>query len=88
MRDPLHIFQVAIVHEGSIYSMDRPHRHHHIIRRIVEITGASYVHGDQGFIDPRSGKFMDRKEAAIYAWAVGQINRPKWKEGLFSEDLW
>jgi hypothetical protein len=89
IRMPKLITHVAIIHEGKVYSLPAPNRHHHVIRHIVETTGARYVGGEQGFLD-EAGKFLRRKPAKIRAEQTGQlkhlidINEPL----LFSEDLW
>lgn len=66
------LIHVAIIHEGTVYSLPEPNRHHHVIRHIVEKTGARYVDGEQGFLD-EDGKFLDRVQAKIRARETGQL---------------
>ena len=82
------IVGVAIQFNGATVTMPKPNRHHHIIRAVGGISGASR----EGFVDD-AGKFLGRKEAYVLAVANGQINRkpgPEHYQGdqLFSEDLW
>lgn len=82
---------MAIRFNGTIYSLPKPNRHHHVIWHIVEITGAKTVNAsgdDQGFLDS-NGKYLTRKEALDIAFESGQIrtDRPIYNE-LYSENLW
>lgn len=84
------IAAAAIRFEGVLYSLPPPHRHHHIIRLIVDTTGVkSIMHEEQGFIDDQ-GNFLDRETAMKVAQAAGQIidgRAPVLRE-LYSENLW
>lgn len=92
MTDRPKITHVAIRFQGVIYSLPAPNRHHHVIRHIVETTGAKSVDSreeDQGFLD-ESGRYLTRKQALYSARVNNQI-----KPGtvirlnqLFSEDVW
>lgn len=84
------ITHVAIRFDGVVYSLPQPHRHHHVIRMIVEMTNVATVDNDeQGFLD-ESGHFLDRVEALASARLFGQIkDETDIRAGqLFSEDLW
>lgn len=86
------ITHVAIRFNGIVYSLPPPNRHHNIIWKIVEETGATHVdsHGDdQGFLDS-AGNYLTRKEALDNARFNGQLrdDRPIWNDELFSENLW
>lgn len=63
-------------------------RHGHCIKTIIQATGIQSVGGDykQGFVT-MSGRFVDRKEAAMIAVHAGQANLTLPCE-LFSEDLY
>lgn len=70
---------------GKIVSMEKPARHHTIINSLP----MGDAHGAiQGFINPYSGEFMDRKEAYSRADRTGQVLHNKYNWELFSEDLW
>lgn len=86
------ITHVAIRFGGKIYSLPKPNRHHDVIRKIVEETGADHVDGsedDQGFLD-ESGRYLRRSQALVSALMNDQVKDP---DGircgkLFSEDVW
>ena len=76
--------------DGTIISMMKPKRHHHIIRYMA--GHPSYDRGDiarsiQGFITEK-GVFLNRVEAAEYALEIKQITKMISSKWLFSEDLW
>lgn len=83
------IVGVAIIHEGVIWSMEPPNRHHHVIRAIVNATHVEHVDGEQGFIDDQK-HFLNRKQALVHALQCGQVKDPTQIRAnqLFSEDLW
>jgi hypothetical protein len=86
------ITHVAIRFRGVVYSLPSPNRHHHVIAKIAQETGADRVDGhgdDQGFLDA-NGTYLTRQQALLSAQLHGQI-----KPGtviranrLFSEDVW
>lgn len=80
------ITHVAIVYNDTIYCLEKPNRHHDIIRIIGDISGPDI----QGFLD-EDLNFLTRKEAFKVAKENGQFLRSL--EGyqgdeLFSEDIW
>jgi hypothetical protein len=86
------ITHVAIRFRGTIYSLPKPNRHHDVIRKIVDDTGADTVDArdqDQGFLDA-SGRYLTRRQALRVAILNDQL-----REGvkvhhreLCSENLW
>lgn len=82
------IDRVAIIYNGVIYSLPRPNRHHDVIRHIHEVTGATTIDGDQGFMT-NDGQFVGRRQARLIAERSGQLlpRASKGKE-LYSEDVW
>lgn len=82
------IISAAVYHEGLIFSMPRPNRHHHIVHKLHDMGLPKTTQRYQGFVTT-TGRFVDRKEAAVIALANGQISRLKFvSDELFSEDLW
>lgn len=83
------IVSAAISHEGHVFSLPRPARHHDIIRLIHERTGQPVRGEEQGFLDDR-GRFLRRKPAARVAVVCGQVKPEALLSSgmLFSEDLW
>ena len=82
------ITHVAIVYDGTTYSLPKPNRHHDVIRMIHEQTGSMNIHGEQGFLDA-DGKFLRRKPAKWRAERTGQLlPRASSLDILFSEDIW
>lgn len=88
------ITHVAIWRNNTIYALEKPNRHHHLIHTLMPKKDR-YEDGDwdiQGFLDEHN-RFLGRREAYIYAKKIGQIARKEGKEfyqgdQLFSEDLW
>ncbi len=87
------ITHVAIRFRDVVYSLPAPNRHHDVIRKISEETGAETVNTmgeDQGFLD-EGGRYLTRRQALGVAQREGQL-----KDGalglrlgrLFSEDVW
>jgi hypothetical protein len=83
------ITHVAIIHEGVLYSLPKPKRHHHVIRVIADAIGGPVTHEEQGFLDDK-GRFLDRKQALAHALENNQVKNPNdIRAGqLFSEDVW
>lgn len=87
------ITHVAILHQGKLWSLPKPYRHHHVIRKIAAGLGVDMVDGAQGFLDS-DGRYLTRRQALAVAQANDQLihqERPSsaTKLGeLYSEDLW
>lgn len=84
------ITHVAIRHEGEIFQLTKPYRHHDVIRLIIDKKKVTRVGGDsvQGFTT-NTNRFVDREAACVIALRAHQV---RVKHGaaneLFSEDLW
>jgi len=74
-------------HDGIIFSIDRPARHHDVIHKMVKMGRPKPITGDQGFI-LSDGRFVEREEAAQIALAAGQCQTLTAPPRLYSEDLW
>lgn len=90
--DPERIVAAAVVWGGVIYSLPRPARHHDVMQRIPKLgpnvqPEVDLQPANQGFITS-SGRYVDRGEAAVLAIQAGQIERPRWGEMLYSEEVW
>lgn len=84
------IERAAIRHDGHVYSVAAPARHHHVIGQIITLTGAKRVPAEstQGFMT-NTGRFVDREEACVIAIRAGQIvTKTGPANELYSEDLW
>lgn len=85
------IVGVAIIaHDGSVFSLPAPNRHHHCIRAMAARGDPTPIRGEQGFVTD-SGRFVDRLEAGKIAESNGQATRTagSYPGGeLYSEDLW
>ena len=80
---------VAILAEGgSLWSLPKPHRHHHIFA-LAAFIGESAEGGTQGFTTS-FGRFVNRAEGVIIAGQSNQILEHKTGNlhELYSEDLW
>lgn len=75
--------------DGKVNILEKPNRHHHVIKAMVESGYSKPIKGIQGFIDDQMN-FLTREEAFELANKNGQYNRTDncnlYK--LFSEDLW
>ena len=95
------ITHVAILVDGKVYRLPSPNRHHHVIKRMIELK-IDPKKGIQGFTDEQ-GKFYTREEAWDYAIENKQtfytynpantseryINKNPSEHGtLFLEDVW
>lgn len=78
----------AIRVAGVVYTVPRPGRHHDVFKVMPRHhTLSSHIDG-QGFITS-TGRFVDRKEAALIARAANQLIRePTPSYMLTSEDVW
>jgi hypothetical protein len=87
------ITHVAIIYDGTTYSLPAPNRHHNVIRLITATNGVGIKGPDrQGFLDS-NGIFLSRRGAYIRSKKTNQLKRnvsPGMYDGdeLFSEDLW
>lgn len=87
------ITHVAIRFRGTTYSLPGPNRHHHVIQKIVDETGAETVTSqgvDQGFLDSE-GTYLTRWQALKVAVREGQLKGDALGSRLgrlFSEDVW
>lgn len=74
-------------HDGTVYTVPRPGRHHHVIRLMADKGIATPITGEQGFVTSE-GKFVRRTIAGQIAIKAGQIEVLKCPPQLYSEDLW
>ena len=82
------IVGVAIRHKGTVYRLTRPFRHHHLIRKMVEVDNVDPpVTGEQGFYTEECG-FLTREEALAHHEKDTHFKRQKGATKLFSEDMW
>ena len=77
----------AILHEGVMYWMPRPARHHDIAHRMHGLGLPEGAQREQGFITD-TGHWVWRELARIIAERAGQMVRVTHPRELFSEDLW
>lgn len=90
MIDPkaLTVERAAILIDDVIHTVERPGRHHNIIRDLVERGFPTPIMGEQGF-QLSDGRFVRRKPALRIARDAGQIiHEHAPQHGLFSEDVW
>lgn len=83
------IIGVGIVTEGKLYTLPRPHRHHHCISIAFEELNKQIVTENQGFITNK-GRYVLREEALEIAKNANQLlprHDPYFTE-LFSESIW
>ena len=82
------ITHVAIFLDGNYYALPKPKRHRDVREYLIEQKHPQPLAGVMGFI-AEGNKFLDRKEAAVYALSIGQIEELQYVDDeLFSEDLW
>lgn len=79
---------VVVVHKGVTICLPKPNRHHHCIAYAVNVLGLRPpISSDSGFY-LESGKFLNRRDALVYAKEQGQIINPDAHTQLYSEDIW
>lgn len=89
------IVGVFVRHGDKVFTLQKPNRHHDVIRKIVEETGCERVDADPkfgyGFVD-ENGKLFTRKAAWHEAVKHKQLlpRAPTDHRGgtLYSEDVW
>ena len=70
----------AVRVDGVVWTLPRPATHAHVLRAYADVNGRTFGGGEeQGFVTS-TGRFVDRKEAALLAGRLGG--------SLLSEDLW
>lgn len=75
-------------HDGTVYSVPRPGRHHDVIRLMAGIGCPTPITGAQGFL-LSNGKFCGRIPAKFLAKEAGQLLAgASTRKELFSEDVW
>lgn len=75
-------------HDGTVYQLPPPARHHNVIRLMVEAGRPKPITGEQGFV-LEDDRFVDRVTAKQIAVAANQqIPRAMNLRELFSEDVW
>lgn len=82
------ISRVAVRFRNVLYSLPRPARHHNVLNLIADQLDESDITGEQGFLHPITGRFMNREEAAKYALTIDQVQTLSAPPLLYSEDLW
>lgn len=76
--------------DGTVYSVRRPLRHHHVIHVMGRARWLEHEATlEQGFVTDR-GRFVGREEALAIATAAGQIQSRCGGDDirLYSENLW
>lgn len=74
-------------HDGTVYTLPPPNRHHNIIGMMAQKGIKTPITGDQGFVN-ENGVFYNRIQAAAEALRRKQIEKLQWPPNLYSEDLW
>ena len=83
------IVRAAIIgHDGEVYTLPQPKRHHDIIGYMVNaLNHPAPIVGEQGFWDDELG-FLARPQAYHRAIDLKQVEKTNTPGLLFSEDLW
>ncbi len=83
------IVAAAIFHDGVTYWVMPPGRHHNVCHLMIEQGLTTDTMRLQGFVTS-TGRFVDRREAAVIARNAGQLLLVKTNptDLLFSEDVW
>lgn len=88
------IVRAACKHNGAIYDVPAPGRHHNVIRMLVDmqLAGPANPVTDTGGFLTSTGRYVDREEAWLIAEAAGQLLARAPTDGrggmLYSEDVW
>lgn len=83
------LVRAALLHDGKIWSVPAPGRHHHVIRLMADAGLGPEAQRHQGFMTD-TGRYVDRREGLKIAEAANQIIRRTGNadDQLYSEDLW
>ena len=81
------IVGVAIKKEQTVFYLPEPYRHNDVIKMMTTEYSEKKPFALQGFITD-DWRFLDRKNAAIYALYNKQCKKLIAPPRLFSEDLW
>jgi hypothetical protein len=74
--------------DGKVFSLDRPARHHDVIKMMVELGYPKPIRGEQGFV-LSNGRFTHRIAAKAVAIRANQLlERASKSRRLTSEDVW
>ena len=87
MSEPERIERAATRHEGAVWHLPAPARHHDVFREMERYGFTRWGEEETGFWTS-AYRYVDRLEAAQIAKAAGQIIDPQWPPDLYSEDLW
>lgn len=90
MSGKLKVAAAAVLHDGKVYTLPPPARHHTILHMMYEQGIRQDATTEQGFV-LSDGDFCTRKAAYIVAEMAGQILRHTSNGDqtvLYSEDLW
>jgi hypothetical protein len=88
-RYGMRIRAAAVRLGDKIWTLDPPHRHHHIMQMITRETGkrVPFDPDNQGFIT-ECGRFLNRRQTETVARDSGQLVGDRIGSVLTSEDLW
>lgn len=81
------IISVAISAFGVVASLPAPARHGDVLRKLYEFNEIAVRPDRQGFLT-NTGRYVNRRDAAIIALAAGQVDKLIAAPDLYSEDLW
>ena len=81
------IIAAAIRQGKMVCFVERPGRHHDVIRQMAAAGIPIPINGEHGFIT-NEGVFVGRKLAKLIATRAGQMLGPRDSDQLFSEDVW
>lgn len=82
------IISVAISAFGIVASLPAPARHGDVLRKLWDFNQTVVVGEDrQGFLT-NTGRYVNRRDAAVIALAAGQLDKLYAPPDLYSEDLW
>lgn len=81
------IISVAISAFGLISSLPAPARHHDVLRKLFDLKELALPGETQGFLT-NTGRYVNRRDAAVIALGAGQTEKLISPPELYSEDLW
>jgi hypothetical protein len=81
------IVSVAISAFGVVASLPAPARHGDVLRKLYEFNEIAVRHDRQGFLT-NTGRYVNRRDAAVIALAARQVDKLIAAPDLYSEDLW
>jgi hypothetical protein len=82
------IIGVAVIQKQLMICLPKPNRHHDCIKYAIKTLGLIPPISSKSGFYLEDGRFLDRKDALVYARENNQLINKDAKNQLYSEDIW